>query len=224
MTASLPPEILPPGRSRRASILVVLLPGAYMTSGHFLEAGFAAVLEASRADADLALPAIDLAAITNGSALPRLREEIIEPARRQGYESIWLGGISLGGFMALAYADRYPGEIDGLCLLAPYPGSRITTGAIAAAGGVGSWEATEEQLEDPEFRVWRWLQSRPAELPVFCGYGRDDRFAAGMAMLAATLPGASVRTIPGGHDWQVWRGLWQTFLQGNWLPSGVEES
>lgn len=224
MTSSRFDGILHPDRSRRASALVVLLPGAYMTPCHFLEAGFATALEASRADADLALPAIDLAAITDGSALPRLREEAMEPARRQGYESIWLGGISLGGFMALAYADRYPAEIDGLCLLAPYPGSRITMGQIAAAGGVGAWEATEKQLEDPEFRVWRWLQSRPAELPVFCGYGRDDRFATGMAMLGATLPGPSVHTIAGGHDWPVWQNLWQTFLQGSWLPAGEGES
>lgn len=210
-------EILRHPASRPAATLVILLPGAYMTPRHFVDGGFTAALDDSRIEADLAVPAIDLAAITDGSALPLLRAALIEPARSQGYRSIWLGGISLGGFLALAYAERYPGEVDGLCLLAPYPGSRITMGEIAAAGGLAAWQATDRQLEDPEFRVWRHLQSWPAELPVFCGYGRDDRFADGMGVLAAALPAGAVHTEPGAHEWPVWHSLWRQFLAGAWL-------
>lgn len=201
---------------RQAATLVVLLPGAYMTPQHFVDAGFP---EALAGRADLALPALDLAAITGGSALETLADQVIAPARAAGYERIWLGGISLGGFMALAYAAEHAATIDGLCLFAPYPGSRITTGAIAAAGGLAAWKASPEQLADPEFRVWQWLKAPPAGLPIHCAYGRDDRFAAGMAMLAATLPAAAVHTAPGGHDWPVWRGLWQNFVDNDWLRS-----
>lgn len=210
-------EILRHPERRRAATLVILLPGAYMTPRHFIDGGFLAALDGSPTRPDLALPAIDLPAITDGSALPTLRREAIEAARTQGYESIWLGGVSLGGFMALAYAERYPHEVDGLCLLAPYPGSRITTGAIKAAGGTESWQATDRQLEDPEFRVWHRLKSWPADLPAFCGYGRDDRFADGMDMLAAALPAGATHTLPGGHEWPVWEALWQHFLAGGWL-------
>lgn len=212
MSATPALEILRHPESPQASTLVVLVPGAYMTPRHFIDAGFVQVLDESGMKADLALPTIDLPAITDGSALPLLRQEVIGPARARGYQSIWLGGISLGGFMALAYASEYPQEVDGLCLLAPYPGSRITTNEITDAGGLETWQATDGHLEDPEFRVWHWLKSRPADLPVFCGYGTEDRFAGGMAMLADALQPQSLHTLPGGHEWPVWQSLWRHFL------------
>src|SRR5947208_4998963 len=35
------------------------------------------------------------------------------PAHAASYGEIWIAGISLGGFMALSYADRYPETVDG---------------------------------------------------------------------------------------------------------------
>ena len=203
----------------RAPTLMVLLPGAYMTPEQFVDAGFAEAVALPGGMLDLALPALDLAAISDGSAVAAVHREIVVPAREQGYAQVWLGGISLGGFLALAYAAEYRDAIDGLCLLAPYPGSRITQAAIAAAGGLTAWQPEPAQLADPEFRVWRWLRQRPAAFPIYCGYGADDRFAAGMARLAATLPPAAVTCIAGGHEWPVWRLLWDHFLAGGWLTA-----
>lgn len=194
-----------------ADTLLVLLPGAYMTPQQFADAGFVAARDACSAAIDLAIAGLDLANITDGSALPLLRDEIIRPARRD-YRALWLGGISLGGFLALLYAARHADEVDGLCLFAPYPGSRITTGAIAAAGGLAAWSPTPEQLADPEFELWAWLQSDATKPPTHLDYGREDRFAPGMAQLAAALPKARVSTRPGGHDWPVWAAAWQDFL------------
>lgn len=198
-----------------ADTLLVLLPGAYMAPEDFLAGG----VDAAPGRFDLALPALDLAVISGGTALAAVHGDVLAPARAGGYQRIWLGGISLGGLLALAYAADGLGPVDGLCLLAPYPGSRITQAAIAAGGGPGVWAPTAEQLADPEFRVWAWLPRRPASLPVFCGYGAADRFADGMAGLAATLAvPAAVR--PGGHDWPAWTALWRDFLAGDWLPGG----
>lgn len=202
----------------RAPTLLVLLPGAYMTPAQFVEAGFLAAAD-RQGSLDLAIPSLDLAAITSPTALPALGQEILAPARASGYRQVWLGGISLGAFLALAYAADHGQDIDGLCLLAPYPGSRITSNEIIAAGGLSAWQPGEAQLADPEFRVWNWLKSPPAHLHIYCGYGRQDRFVKGMDMLAAALPEASVHTLPGGHDWPVWQDLWQHFLQGGWLPA-----
>lgn len=209
---------LPP--QRRADSLLVLLPGAYMTPEHFLEAGFADAPAVRDGYLDLAFPALDLAIITAGNALAAVQAEVLAPARQAGYRRVWLGGISLGGFLALVCAADALAPIDGLCLLAPYPGSRVTQGAIARAGGLVAWQPTPEQRSDPEFRVWHWLRSPPAELPIWCGYGRDDRFADGMAALAAVLP-AAAETLPGGHDWPVWRQLWDRFLAHHW-PTAEE--
>lgn len=197
--------------------LMVLLPGAYMTPEDYEKAGFFAALSERRLPCDIAAVDLDLEAISGGTALPALQTEVLEPARRQGYEKIWLGGISLGGLLALCHNADTPGAVDGLCLLAPYPGSRLTTNAIARAGGLANWQATPEELDDPEFRMWRWLQSPPAGLPVFVGYGTEDRFAAGMKQIADCFPPTASHAVRGGHDWPVWRVLWEHFLDRGYL-------
>lgn len=191
--------------------LMVLLPGAHMGPEDYAEAGcFSAV---ARRRLALDLLAVDLGPEgASGSApLAALQTQILGPARAR-YRRVWLGGISLGGLLALSHAADWPGSVDGLCLLAPYPGSRLTTNAIARAGGLDAWQPTPEQRADPEFRVWQWLKRPPAELPVFAGYGTGDRFADGMRQVAERFPPAARCAVPGGHDWAVWQRLWAHFL------------
>lgn len=201
-----------------ARTLMVLLPGAYMTPEDIVEAGFFRAVADRRLPLDLAAVDLDLAAISNGTALPALQAEILGPARLR-YDQVWLGGISLGGLLSLCHNADHPGNIDGLCLLAPYPGSRLTTNAIARAGGLGNWQASPSEIDDPEFRMWRWLQNPPVNLPVFVGYGTEDRFAAGMQQIAACFPPESRLAIPGGHDWPVWQILWEHFLDSGRLAN-----
>lgn len=190
--------------------LLVLLPGAYMRPEDFVAAGFFIRAETRQPGLDLCAVDLDLERISGGEALPAVHREILAPARRD-YRRVWLGGISLGGLLALCQAADHPDSIDGLCLLAPYPGSRLTTNAIRAAGGIDAWQATPEQLSDPEFRVWHWLKTPPT-LPAFVGHGRDDRFASGMQQLAERFPPDCRHTAPGGHDWPAWQLLWDDFL------------
>ena len=191
--------------------LMVLLPGALMTPRHMVDAGlFDAVQQRCLA---LDLMALDLHALEgcNRAALHTLEAEVMAPARAQ-YRQVWLGGISRGGQLALSYLAEQSGRVDGLCLLAPYPGSRLTTNAIQRAGGVDAWQPGAEQLQDPEFRVWQWLKRPSMDGPLFLGYGEHDRFAPGVRQLADRLPMAHTSTLPGGHDWPAWRALWARFL------------
>lgn len=205
-------------RKTGANTLLVLLPGAYMTAADFATAGFFDAIARRRLALDLVAVDLDLEAISSGTALPALQAQILAPARQLGYSQVWLGGISLGGLLALCHNADTPGEVDGLCLLAPYPGSRLTTNAIARAGGLGVWQASAEELQDPEFRAWQWLQKPPADFPVFVGYGTEDRFAAGMAQIAGCFPQDARCAIPGDHDWPVWQVLWEHFLDSGKLP------
>lgn len=198
--------------------LLVLLPGAYMTAADFEKAGFFSALSRRQLPIDLIAVDLNLEAISSGAALPALQREILEPARAQGYEKIWLAGISLGGLLALFQRIDSPDSVDGLCLIAPYPGSRLTMNAIAAAGGLGQWQATPEQLTDPEFRMWQWLQNPPAGFPVFVGYGSEDRFAAGMQLIAGCFSESNRFQTPGGHDWPVWQQVWEHFLDSEIFP------
>ena len=199
-----------PGSAARR---LILLAGAYMQAADFVDAGFFAAVTRRRLSLDLQVVGLDLAAISSGEALPALQAQVLAPAReKDGCRDLWLGGISLGGLLALCQCADHPGSVDGLCLLAPYPGSRLTTRAIEAAGGLDRWRPSGEQLADPEFRVWRWLQAPPATLPVFVGYGADDRFAPALRKMAACFPPAASHVVPGGHQWPVWKQLWDHFL------------
>lgn len=195
-----------------AADLLVLLPGAYMKPEGFVAAGFFNAVQKRGLALDVFTVDLDLATISSGDAVPAIRDDVLTPAR-QRYQRVWLGGISLGGFLALAMAADHPDSLDGLCLLAPYPGSRLTTNTIARAGGLEHWEASPDQLADPEYRVWRWLKAPPEHVPTFVGYGADDRFATGMESLAACFPAHARRVVTGSHDWPAWRALWDDFLE-----------
>src|SRR5262249_52006524 len=119
----------------------------------------------------------------------------------------------LGGFIGLAFAERYASEIDGLCLLAPYLGNHMITGEIERANGIAAWQPGELAADDDERRVWRFIKSHSSQtVTLRLGYGREDRFANSHRMMAEALSPAAVRVIPGGHKWPVWSQLWADFL------------
>ena len=191
--------------------LIVLLPGAYMTPEHFVDHGFFSAICQRRLSLDVAAVDLGLDAVSSGDALPAVIEQILLPAHAN-YRQVWLGGISLGGLLSLCLNADHPGLVDGLCLIAPYPGSRLTTNPIKRAGGLDAWQPTAEDLTDPEFRAYRWLKFPPADFPVFVGHGTEDRFAEGMQAIAERFPATARCALPGDHDWPVWRDLWEHFL------------
>lgn len=194
-----------------APALLVMLPGALMTPQQMVDAGLFAAVQARRRELDVMLPDLHAQSGNDQDALRALETQCLAPARR-GYEHIWLGGISRGGHLALSYLANSNSPVHGVCLLAPYPGSRITQNTIARAGGMHRWQATPAQLHDPEFRVWQWLQNPTWPAHVFMGYGADDRFADGMQLLASHMQGGAVQIVPGGHGWMAWSHLWARFL------------
>jgi pimeloyl-ACP methyl ester carboxylesterase len=227
-----------PGRcGGRSPTLVVMLPGAYSRPPEFVEAGFPQTLSAAGFDADICIADSHVGYYSDRSILRHLREEIVLPARAQGYRQIWLVGISLGGFGALGYAVRHGAEIDGVLAIAPYLGPRRLTQEIVAAGGPHAWRAAGLAAAAPgnpadelDRELWRAFTTpgnsagpgsapRP---PVYLGYGVDDRFADAHRRFAELLPAAHVATAPGGHDWPAWRALWSAWVARGLLTTGCE--
>lgn len=203
----------PAETDRVAPNRVVLLPGAFEGPRQFQRAGFSRAVRARRLDVDLALVQPDPAHLADRSVLRRLHQSVVLPARAAGCRQVWLAGISLGGLMALDYVIEYPDQVTGLCLLAPYLGSRIISGEIVRAGGLRSWEPGPVNIDDEERKIWQFIRTLPhPHLAVHLGYGRADRFADTLTLMAPMLPAAAVDVVEGGHDWATWTTLWGNFL------------
>ena len=197
---------------QRADTLFIMLPGALQGPEDFVREGFIRAVRERGLPLDLIMAELSFEQVAEFSALPDMHSHLIEPAQTAGYRHIWLAGISIGGYIAMAYAQRYPGWLAGMLLLAPYPGNRMTTGEISAAGGIHRWTPDSLAPDDAERGNWHWLKIHAAELEVHLSYSADDRFANGHAMMAAALPPEQVTSIAGGHEWPVWQQLWQQFL------------
>lgn len=224
------------GPAQLPPVLLVMLPGAWSRPPEFIDEGFVAAVRSRGIAADIAIADAHLGYFNERSVLTRLREDVVQPARAQGYRQIWLVGISLGGFAALGYAARYENEVDGLVVLAPYLGRRQLLDEIDAAGGPMAWRSSAHAAptdDEPERMVWEWLTARAAasatsatsatratvRLPVFLGHGDADRFVAAHRLLADVLPAGRSDVVPGGHDWTPWRALWDHWLDRGLLPT-----
>jgi pimeloyl-ACP methyl ester carboxylesterase len=206
-------ELLAPARSGQVSSRrMLLLPPAYSRPEDFLREGFADAVRARGLDLDLVLVELRFRSVSDRSVLTHL-EELIATARAAGCTQVSLAGISLGAYIALACAERGAQAPDGLCLFAPYLGSHIVTQEIECAGGVAAWEPGDLAEDDEERRIWRFIKTHThGAPPIHLGLGREDRFGARHRLLAAALPAERVDVVPGGHEWPVWRTLWERFL------------
>jgi pimeloyl-ACP methyl ester carboxylesterase len=184
---------------------MIWFPGAYDGAQSFVDEGFAAAAANRGTRLDLLFVDLEMTHLGDRGPLERLRSDIVLPARAAG-ASIWLAGISLGGLAALDYASTNPGEIAGLCLLAPYLGNRMLIDEIAAGKLAQS---------DAEHRIWHYIKTKTDATPVHLGYGRQDRFSQAHDLMASALPARCVDVIEGGHDWRTWLMLWERFLDSH---------
>lgn len=191
-----------------ATRLVVVLPGRADDLDDLRGSGIVEAVQRAWPDADVLLAELTLDYFLADRAVPRLHREIVKPARGH-YRSVWLVGASLGGMGALLYDRAHPGTVDGLVLLAPYPGEPGLHAEIRAAGGIATWSPGPPQPMGPntwQRELWRHVQTlgRQTDPPVWLAWGDRDRLRGAMPLLAQALPAEQVRMYDGGHDWTVW--------------------
>lgn len=195
-----------------AQRLVVVLPGRADALRGLERSGIAQAIQRQWPDADVVLAGLTLGYYFQRHAPERLHAEIVAPMRARGYREVWLVGASLGGMGALMYDREYPGEVDGMVLLAPYLGEPPLIDAIAAAGGLGQWDPgpVPPAIDDANFQheLWRYVQALsrdPARARrVWLVYGDRDRLRRALPLLAPWLPPSQVFERAGGHSWSVW--------------------
>ncbi|HSB23360.1 MAG TPA: alpha/beta hydrolase [Burkholderiaceae bacterium] len=204
----------PAEQSRRAEMLVVMLPGVYSLPHDFIDQGFVSRMRARRYAVDVAIADAHLGYAANGTLFERLRDDVLAPAWGAGYRRIWLVGISLGGFVSLGSLMRQPEWIEGVLAIAPYVGPPPLLRQVRAAGSARAYAASPNVSDDPAARLWRWLGHADAAVRnrIHCYTGSEDRLIDGQRLLEAELAADHVLELPGNHDWPVWNALWSRWL------------
>lgn len=199
--------------------LVVVLPGRRDRIESMRRSGVGEAIQRVWPDADVLFAELSLPYYLDRSATRRLHEEVLLPARRRAYTEIWLVGASLGGMGAILYDRDYPGQVDGMVLLAPYLGERRIHEEIRAAGGVAAWEpGTARDAADAWQRdLWRhlktWSREPERTREAWLAYGEGDYLRDSMPLLAALLPGDQVHVTQGKHAWSTWTPLAEAVLR-----------
>jgi len=205
----------------RAPVLLVLLPGRGDSASDFAEHGFIDDVRASGLAVDVVAADAHFGYYLRESIVDRVWTDVVEPARRQGYRHIWIGGMSMGGIGSIVNARAHPDAYERMFVLAPYLGPKDLLQEIEAAGGPARWTATDP--DDRYQRVWTWLKqytdpaatSRLPEMAV--GFGTDDKLVRGIRVLTPVLPPDHVTEVSGKHDWETWRRIWRSW----WAPGGL---
>jgi pimeloyl-ACP methyl ester carboxylesterase len=186
--------------------LIVLLPGIDDQPETFREKGFISAVRERNINADLVAVRAHFGYYQERKIVPRLNQDVILPAQAMGYRSIWLVGISLGGWGSVLFAQQHQQAISGMLLLAPFLGERNVFAEIQTAGGLDAWRPATVHPEDDQRLGLAWLADfKQAQAPL-------KRFAKPNSLIAARLPADQVQVIAGGHDWRTWLKLWQAFL------------
>jgi pimeloyl-ACP methyl ester carboxylesterase len=201
----------------RPALALGLLSGSYSTPEDFVREGFVASVAERGYAVRIVMAEMRAAYFSDGSVVRRIREQVVEPARAEGAERIWLAGISLGGLACLGYAAHHGRDLERIVLMSPYPGTRETLDEIDAAGGLAHWRPADDGEENAERDAWGWLRDHDGHAPprVDCYFGSGDRFAGGQRRIASCLAAASVHEVAGGHEWNDWRRMWTDFLARN---------
>lgn len=195
-----------------ARALVVVLPGRWDDVDAMADAGIAQAIQSAWPEADVLLTGATLSYYLDGRLASRLHEEVIVPARARGYREIWLAGASMGGMGTLLYERQYPGELEGLLLLAPYLGDRRLLREIERSGGIAAWQPGPEPVEidrgNYQRELWRhlqtWVENPQPGRRVWLAYGSQDRLRRAVPLFAPLIPDAQILERPGGHKWTVW--------------------
>jgi Putative esterase len=207
----IPVKEVPAPRQGTDRPLVIVLPGRGDDLDDLAETGIAEAVQKAWPDADVLLAGMTLGYYADGKMAQRLHDDVIVPARQRGYREIWLTGASMGGMGALLYEYRYPHDVTGLVLYAPFMGNPSLIREIVAAGGPASWDPGPPPVavdsDNYQRELWRlakgWQDSAEGRR-IWLVCGDEDRFVQVARLMAPLLPKDHYAELGGGHEWTVW--------------------
>lgn len=211
---------------QRTSTLLVLLPGLHDDISIFESHGFTNSIRQSGQACDFVSVDAHYGYYNAGVFVERLHDDVILPAKRAGYTNIKIVGVSLGGYGALLYVNRYRTEITTLLLLAPWLGDEELIHSITMAGGLKYWRpgdvVKEKLIQDIWLQRKESLSAADDIFDLYLGYGSTDKFHKAHSLFATTLPDDHVFMISGGHNWSIWAQIWEQIQVANLLCSTAQ--
>ncbi len=196
--------------------LLVVLRGMGGNEESYEKHGFVAAMQQQYPEFDVVVPNAHFGYYRKRIIKERLSIDIIDPAIAEGYEEIWLAGVSMGGLGSLLYLRCCEEKITGVVLLAPYSGSGSLHKDISAylEGEQQPPWAGSDRAEDSIPALWRWMLENEEALGdgrVWLGYGDEDRLS-GHQLLAQLMPDDQVVAVSGGHKVKVFMRIWDEIL------------
>jgi len=94
--------------------LIIFLRGRGGSHEDFAAEGFIDDIKARELPYDMAAPNAHFGYYFGETLVPRLKADVVEQAKADGYEQFWLVGVSMGGLGALMYTRNHPGDIEGI--------------------------------------------------------------------------------------------------------------
>lgn len=191
--------------------LVVLLPTMGGKGSHYETEGFLDEVWERGFEASIEVVDVKPSLYLGSRIVELLKTEVIEPAKSEGFKEIYLVGISLGGHGVLLYATKYPEDVDGVVVIAPFISGDTASEAIDDAGGLDTWEDCPFLAWTHACNLWKALKvyvSNPRnQKKIVLGFGTEDIFVEQCRILAEVLPPEQVFTVSGRHDWATWKKL-----------------
>lgn len=205
--------------------LLVMLPGVGDDDAtRFERHGMVSAARRRSPECDVVVVDAHLSYYLSQTFVERLATDVLHEARRHGYRSVWLVGVSLGGYGAVMVARAHPSMVDGVILVAPMLGVPPKEDGVAReisdAGGLHDWPGLDPAQAAPRhhFReprlVWDWLRETTMNRPerLVLAFGSRDRLQARHRLLAAAMSPSRVLDAEGAHDWETWSSLWDRVL------------
>jgi pimeloyl-ACP methyl ester carboxylesterase len=196
--------------------LIIFLRGLGGNHKTFEDAGMVDDVQKRNIFFDMQAPNAHFTYYSERTLIEHLHEEVILPAVSKGYKNIWLVGISMGGLGSLLYVKEQPEYVKGIVLISPFLGYDKIITEIADSHDLSSWNPGQYVPDDDwERMLWHWIKDEIAgqeTLPIFLGYGREDKYVKGQRLFATAIPEERVLSIDGAHTTATFTAIWTKFL------------
>lgn len=208
----IPTETFSAPRAAGERTMVIVLPGAGADAYDMKVHGVQRTIQDVWPEADVVLTSATVAYYRGSLLIDRLHEEIVVPAKKNGYQRIWIVAASMGAIPAILYEHKYPGFLSGVVLFAPFLGDTSLLTEIRDAGGPRAWnpgplspEITSDTYQRLMWKTVKDWSARP-ELGkrVWLATGNVDRLMPASRLLAEALPRDHFFELKGGHAWDTW--------------------